>query len=169
MSLPGTDSEGKVFPSSERTLPVMGSSGSLYSGRFSCRVASFWSKDANLLAQFQTDFPECVYVGSSRACGEWLGITAYPRHCWESMGLDSSRLAGAGTQGAVLTCSGHASGPPRMRRATKWLPLLSPELPTCLSLPPGPGFQGPTMLLLSAALPGCPLESSSEPRAWAGP
>lgn len=147
----------------------MGSSGSFYSGRFSCRVTSFWSKDANLLAQSRTDFPECVYVGSSRACGEWFGIAAYARHCWDSMGLNSSRLAGVGTQGAVLTCSGHASGPARMRRATKRLPLLSPELPTCLSLPPGLGFQGSTMLLLSTTLPGCPLESNSEPRAWAGP
>lgn len=50
----------------------------------------------------------------------------------------------------------------------KRLPLLSPELPTCLSLPPGPGFQVSTMLLLSTALPGCPLESSSEPRGRAG-
>ena len=88
----------------------MGSSGSLYSGRFSCRVASFWSKDANSLAQSQTDFPECVYVGSSRACGEWLGITAYPRHCWESMGLDSSQVGWGGDAGCC----------PDMIRACLW-------------------------------------------------
>lgn len=71
--LPGTDSKGKVFPSSEGSHSSAGQLySSLYSGRFSCRVASFWSKDANLLAQSQTDFPECVCVGNSRAYGEWL-------------------------------------------------------------------------------------------------
>ena len=86
---------------------MLGSCGSLYSETFSCRVSSFWSKDANLLAQSQTDFPECVCVGSSRAYGEWLGITAYPRHCRES------RLIQVGWGGDAGCC-------PDVLRACLW-------------------------------------------------
>lgn len=35
-----------------------------------------------------------MWGASSRACGEWFGIAAYAGHCWDSIGLNSSRLAG---------------------------------------------------------------------------
>lgn len=63
------------------------------------------------LAQARMNFLECVHGGSSRVGGERLRRAIYPQTLLGFWGTQVS--AGTGTPGAVLACSGPASGPAR--------------------------------------------------------